>query len=111
MKRTRELHPVWTEWKSIPDVIKKDLYMKNSLVGKWHYHYENKNGVIGLIKIQVPQFRFKPSKISLETGISTEYMWEACGILEFKRFRTKKEAEIEIYKALKEKLPNKNKTK
>lgn len=102
MKRTRELHPVWTEWQSIPEEMKKDLHMKKSLVGKWHYHYENKNGVIGLIKIQVPVFRFKPRKISLETGIPTQYMWEACGILEYRRFRTKKEAEIEIYKALKE---------
>lgn len=103
MKKTRELHPVWVEWQSIPDVMRKELHMKKSLVGKWHYHYENKNGVIGLIKIQVPVFNFRP-KITLERGISVKYMWEACGVLEFRRFRTKKEAEIEIYDALSEKL-------
>ena len=102
MKKTRELHAVWLEWNTIPDVMRKDLHMKKSLIGKWHYHYENKNGMIGLIKIQVPQFRFRPKKITLQTGIPTIYMWEACGILEFRRFRTKKQAEIEIYKALKE---------
>ncbi len=79
--------------------------MKKSLVGKWHYHYENKNGVIGLIKIQVPIFgRVRLKKLSLETGIPCIYMWEACGILEFQRFRTKADAEVEIYKALKEKM-------
>ncbi len=79
--------------------------MKKSLVGKWHYHYENKNGIVGLIKIQVPQFRmsFPPKKISIKRGIPTQYMWEACGILEFQRYRTKKQAEVAIYKALKEK--------
>ncbi len=103
MKRTRDLHPVWLEWQSIPAQMRTHLFMKKPLIGKWHYHYENKNGVIGLVKIQVPQFRLRPKKISLEKGIPTQYMWEACGILEFQRFRTKKDAEIEIYKALKEK--------
>lgn len=70
--------------------------MKKSLIGKWHYHYENKNGIIGLIKIQVPTF-------NLKLKMNRQYMWEACGVLEFQRFRTKKEAEKEIYKALKEK--------
>ena len=106
MNRTKELHPVWLEWKTIPDEMKKHLHMKKSLIGKWHYHYENKNGIIGLIKIQVPIFgRVRLKKLSLETGIPCIYMWEACGIMEFQRFRTKKQAEIEIYKALGEKRP------
>lgn len=105
MKKTRELHPVWLEWQSIPKEMKEHLHMKKPLIGKWHYHYENENGVIGLIRIQVPNFRPRPGKISLMMGIPTQYMWEACGVLEFQRFRTKKDAEDEIYKALKE---NKN---
>jgi hypothetical protein len=103
VKRTRELHPVWVEWHTIPVEMKNHLFMKKPLIGKWHYQYENKNGVIGLIKIQVPQFRLRPKKISLTMGIPTQYMWEACGVLEFQRFRTKAAAEEEIYKALKEK--------
>ena len=88
---------MWVEWNTIPESMKRHLFMKESLVGKWHYHYENKNGIIGLIKIQMPIFT--PS-----LKLYGEYKWEACGILEFQRFRTKKEAEKEIYKALKEKL-------
>lgn len=95
MKKTREIHYLWSEWQTIPAEMKNHLFMKRSLVGKWHYHYENKNGVIGLIKIQVPIF-------SPSFKMNHKYMWEACGILEFQRFHTKKEAEKEIYKSLKE---------
>ncbi len=104
MKKTKELHPVWVEWQSIPKEMRARLFLTKSLIGKWHYHYENKNGIIGLIRIQVPQFRLRPKKISLKSGIPTRFMWEACGIMEFQRFRTKKDAEAEIYKALKEKI-------
>ncbi len=86
--------------------MKTHLFLKKSLIGKWHYHYENKNGTIGLIKIQVPIFgRVSLKPLKLEDGIPCIYMWEACGVLEFQRFRTKKDAEIEIYKALGEKRP------
>ncbi len=95
MKKTKEIHSLWSEWQTIPSEMKNHLFMKKSLVGKWHYHYENKNGIIGLIKIQVPSF-------TTSFKIDTQYMWEACGVLEFQRFRTKKEAEKEIYKSLKE---------
>ena len=67
------------------------------IVGKWHYHYENKNGIIGLIKIQTPSFNTRFT-------MDMTYMWEACGVLDFQRFRTKKDAEVEIYKALKESI-------
>lgn len=100
MKLTKEIHPIWKEWCEMPHEIKNRLHFTKSLTGKWHYHYENKNGIIGLIRIQVPTFSFakKPPN-----GMFGKYMWEACGILEYQRFSTKKEAEIEIYKALKEK--------
>lgn len=107
MKKTKDLHPVWVEWQSIPDEMRKHLFMKKPLIGKWHYHYENKNGRIGLIKIQVPQFRLVPRPLKLEEGIPCRYMWEACGVLEFQRFGTKAQAEKEIYKALKEPISNK----
>lgn len=100
MKRTRELHPIWVEWNTIPKEMKTHLFMKQSLVGKYHYHYENKNGTIGLISIRMPLF-------DLNMKHKTRLMWEACGVLEFQRFRTKKQAEIEIYKALKEPISNK----
>lgn len=108
MKRTKELHPVWVEWQSIPKEMKEHLHMKKSLIGKWHYHYENKNGIIGLIKIQVPIFgRVSLKPLKLEDGIPCRYMWEACGVLEFRRFGTKAQAEKEIYKVLKEPISNK----
>lgn len=97
MKRTKEFHHVWVEWNHIPKELRTRLFMKKSLIGKWHYHYENKNGIIGLIKIATLSF-------DLSFKIDYRYMWEACGVLEFRRFRTKKEAEIEIYKALKESI-------
>jgi hypothetical protein len=107
MKKTKDLHPVWVEWHSIPVEMKQHLFMKKPLIGTWHYHYENKNGIIGLIQIQVPQFRLHPKPITLEDGIPTKFMWEACGVLDFQRFRTKADAEKEIYKALKEPISNK----
>ena len=87
---------MWKEWQSMPDEFKNRLFMKKSLVGKWHYHYENKNGRIGLIRIQCPKFNLKTIN---EYG----YVWEGCGVLDFERFGTMKEAEKAIYKALKEK--------
>ena len=95
MKKTKEIHLMWTEWASISDELKNKLFMKKSIVGKWHYYYKNKNGIIGLIRIAVPSF-------DLSYKMDYRYMWESCGVLEFRRFRTKKEAEVEIYKALKE---------
>ena len=103
MKKTKELHQVWVEWNTIPAEMKEHMHMKKSLIGKWHYHYENKNGVIGLIRIQVPRFTMKPFKKNNPLVLYTHYMWEACGILEFRRFPTKKDAEVAIYNALKEK--------
>lgn len=98
MKKTREIHQMWKEWESMPDELKQRLFSNKSLVGKWHYHYENKNGRVGLIRIQVPGFNFSFKKCNMP------YKWEACGVLEYRRFSTKEEAEIEIYKALKEKI-------
>jgi len=95
MKKTREIHPIWDEWNGLPKELKNKLFMKKSLIGKWHYHYENKNGIIGLIRIAIPSF-------DLSYKMDYRYMWEACGVLEFQRFRTKKDAEVEIYKALQE---------
>lgn len=96
LKRTKEIHPTWEEWQQIPHELKNRLFMKKSLIGKWHYHYENKNGIIGLIRIQMPVFDLK------KFG-TYRYVWEACGILEYRRFGTKAKAEDIIYNALKEK--------
>jgi len=96
LKITKELHSVWKEWNNIPpEVIYRSNFIRSrSIIGKWHYHYENKNGRIGLVRLNHSMSLFRDG-----------HCWEACGVLDFQRFYTKKEAEIEIYKALKEK-PN-----
>ena len=101
MKETRDLHPIWMEWNVMPEDYKRQQYMKKSIVGKWHYHYENKNGRIGLVKIQASDFGFLTRK-SKPKDYPCRYVWEACGVLEFEQFATKKMAEAKIYKTLKE---------
>ena len=88
---------MWKEWEEMPQEFKDHLFTKKCLVGKWHYHYENENGTIGLIQIQVPSF-------STTDIFDCDYQWEACGLLEYERFSSQEEAEIAIYKALKEKM-------
>ena len=81
-----------TCYKSIPAISVLVIYFLQIFSGV----------AIGLIKIQVPDFRLV-TKFSFKKGIlSCKYMWEACGVLEFERFGTKKEAEAKIYKTLKE---------
>jgi len=92
LKKTKEIHPLWKEWSQMPDEILGRLCFKRSILGKWHYHYENKNGKIGLVRLN--------HSMSL---LGDGHCWEACGVLEFQRFSTKKQAETAIYKALKEK--------
>lgn len=91
MKITKEIHPLWKEWDKMPQELKNHLFTKKSILGKWHYHYENKNGIIGLV-------RLNHSMNLLKEG----HCWEACGVLEYQRFFTKKEAEKIIYEALHE---------
>lgn len=70
MNKTKEIHSMWKEWELMPDEFKNRLFMKKSLVGKWHYQYENKNGRIGLIRIQCPTFNLKNFR-------ECRYVWEA----------------------------------
>ena len=99
MKKTKEEHQMWTEYQKFPKEL-KDKLMSGCLIGRWHYHYENKNGIIGLVRIQCGVNFTKSGKWKMDN-----MMWEACGVLDFQRFATKKEAEIAIYKTLKEKYP------
>lgn len=87
MKVTKEIHSLWKAEKIIARVMPRLNELDLRMIGKWHYHYKNKNGEIGLIKIKAPWCK-------------AVWMWEACGVLEFKRFPTKKDAEVAIYKAL-----------
>ena len=94
MKETRERHNLWKHWKEFPQELKDQL---PSIVGKWHYHYENKNGKIGLVRLN-NGIRWDKKKNQWRG-----HVYEACGALDFQQFNKKKNAEIAIYKALKEK--------
>ena len=96
MKVTREIHPGWSEWQKMPKELKEKLHM-GCLFGKYHYHYENKNGKVGLIHIECG-VNFTKTGMLRANGM----MWEACGRMDFARWYTKKEAEIAIYAALHE---------
>ena len=96
MKVTREEHGLWKEWDS-KSLEKK--YLMPPIVGKWHYHYENQNGTIGLIKLNTG-IRFEGEKMTWRG-----HVYEACGVLDFKQFKTKEDAEIAIYSALGEEYP------
>lgn len=98
MIKTREKHRMWEELEKMPKELREKLQMLPTLIGKWHYHYENKNGRIGLIRLN-NSFVWKKKS----------HCYEACGVLDFERFRTKELAEIAIYKALKEEYPKREK--
>ena len=97
MKVTREIHPMWREYHQIPKELQNQLHF-GCLVGKYHYHYENENGKVGLIQIECGVQFTKKGKLK-----ANGKLWEACGIMDFARWVTKKEAEAAIYDALKEK--------
>lgn len=97
MRKTREVHGLWKEYEKIPKKL-RDQFGFPPIIGKWHYHYENKNGRIGLVRLNHGlHFEIKNRKL-------IGHCYEACGKLDFERFHTKKEAEIAIYKALEEKF-------
>lgn len=96
MKKTREIHYLYKNWQKIPKEIRYFPYFERKcIVGKWHYHYENKNGKIGLV-------RFNHGLDYNEK----KHHYEACGALELQRFPTLSQAEAAIYKKLGEKCPN-----
>lgn len=91
MKKTRETHGLWESWEKLPPEIRQKL---SPLVGKWHYHYENENGRIGLVRLNnlIPR-RFGKIKES-------NHCYEACGVLDFEQFKTIRDAEVAIYDKL-----------
>lgn len=86
---------MWAAYQKMPKEITSKI---PPMFGKWHYHYENKNGRIGLIKLidnYPPIIRDKKSQ---------GYCYEACGVLDFKQFYSIIDAEKAICKALGEEL-------
>lgn len=97
MKKTRTIHKIYREWLKLPKEIRNIRYFNGQcIIGKWHYHYKNKNGEIGLV-------RFNHSLNFTEHG----FHYEACGTLDFARFSTLEKAESAIYEKLGETLPEK----
>lgn len=95
MKETRVMHGMWKEMARLPKVMRDEFNEKlPPMLGKWYYYYENKNGKVGLARVN-DYFMFKKGKNS--------HHYEACGHLDYERFKTKKQAEIAIYKVLNEK--------
>lgn len=85
----------------LPKQMRSEFYEKlPPIIGKWYYYYENKNGKIGLARIN-HGLRMSFGKDGRWRG----HHYEACGHLDYERFSTKKQAEIAIYKALDEKYP------
>ncbi len=97
MKKTRTIHRIYEEWLKLPKEIRNIRYFNGRcIIGKWHYHYKNENGEIGLV-------RFNHSLNFAEPG----FHYEACGTLDFERFTTISKAESAIYEKLGEALPEK----
>lgn len=101
MKETRKMHNMWKEWSRLPKKVREEINQKiPPILGKWYYYYENENGRVGLARINH----------GLDLSWSKDGRWkghhyEACGHLDYARFKTKREAEIAIYEALGEKYP------
>ncbi len=100
MKETRIMHHLWKEMARLPKKVRDEFNEKlPPMLGKWYYYYENKNGKVGLARIN------HGLEFTLKNGRFLGHHYEACGHLDFQRFRTKKQAEIAIYKVLDEKYP------
>ncbi len=92
MKKTRSIHYLYKEWQRLPEKVRNHpFFARRCIVGKWHYHYDNKHGTIGLV-------RFNHSLGFSEKA--KQYHYEACGTLDFERFHTLQQAEDAIYKKL-----------
>lgn len=97
MKETRKMHKIWKEMASLSKKTRDEFNEKfPSMLGKWYYYYENKNGKIGLARIN-------DVFLMDMMGQKKACHYEACGHLDYEKFKTKKAAEIAIYKALGEK--------
>ena len=81
---------MWTQYQLFPKKFKDAI---PQMFGRWHYFYENKKGKIGLVRLFNDFYKFDGRP---------KFCWEACGHLDFKQFKTKRDAEIAIYKVLKE---------
>lgn len=89
------MHGMWKELAKMPKKMRDEFNEKlPPMLGKWYYHYENENGIVGLARIN--------DHFMLFNGKKDAHHYEACGHLDYETFRTKKQAEIAIYKALKE---------
>jgi len=100
MKKTRSVHNLYKEWLKLPNDIRKLRYFERGcMVGKWHYHYENENGKIGLVRFNDNMDFFNNTK---------KYCYEACGTLDFERFSSISQAESAIYEKLGESLLQKS---
>jgi len=89
------MHHLWKEMARLPKGMRDELNEKiPPMLGKWYYYYENENGKVGLARVNDPFW-----------GRTDAHHYEACGHLDYERFSTKREAEIAIYKTLKEKYP------
>ena len=101
MKETRIMHHVWKGMSKMPKELRDEFNKKlPPILGKWYYYYENENGKVGLARLNHGMF-LEPDKNGQWRG----HCYEACGHMDFKQFKTKKQAEIAIYKALKEPYP------
>jgi len=98
MKKTRCVHHLYKEWQKLPKDIRFQRLYPRCIVGKWHYHYENKNGKeIGLVR-----FNHNIHGMGFSDK-AKQHHYEACGTLDFERFSTLSQAEEAIYKKLGEK--------
>jgi len=88
---------MWRELAKMPKDVRDEFNEKiPPMLGKWYYYYENKNGKIGLARI---------NDFFMFYGKNDSHHYEACGHLNYETFKTKKDAEKAIYKALGEKYP------
>ena len=99
MKKTRTIHYLYLEWRKLPKELRcNPVFNDTCIVGKWHYHYENQNGKISVVRFnhQFIMCNKKPQ----------HHIYETCGTMDYAQFNTLYEAEAAIYKKLKEKIQN-----
>jgi len=83
IKIERRIHDIWKGQRQVQKIIKMEIPFGR--IGKYHYFYSSKKGIISLIKV---------------VGITTS--WEICGggLVEMQRFPTKIKADRFIRRIL-----------
>jgi len=98
LKVERVVHHIWQEWESIPIEVRKEVPLRDCIVGKYQYIYTKGKIRISLVKLNHTLEIFGKGRMQ-------NFRWEICGgglTDDCETFATKNDAVKRIKELLKE---------